>query len=95
MLFKLSGLKGYLSLIIIASFISMIVLVNNLLFGYALIPLIVLIGMCALLFIKLSITYNKNISYSFGLLFLPLIFFPILAFDANSKNEYIEIVNLN
>lgn len=95
MLFKLSGLKGYLSLIIIASFISMLFLIGNLLFGYALIPLIIIIGMCALLFVKLSITYNKNISYSFGLLFLPLIFFPILAFDTSSKNEYVEIININ
>lgn len=94
-LFKISGLKGYLSLIIVASFISMIVLVNNLLLGYALIPLLIIIGMCILLFIKMSITYNKNISYSFGLLFLPLIFFPLLAFDNRIDNQYIEIVTLN
>lgn len=93
MLFKLSGLKGYLSLIIFASLVAMFALIYNLLLGYAIIPLLVIIGMLILLYIKLSITYHKNVSYSVGLLLLPLLFFPILAFD-NSKNEYSEIVEL-
>ena len=94
MLFKLAGLSGYLSLIILLSFGLIIILINELLLGFAIIPLIIIIGMLILLFIRLSITYNKNISYSFGLLLLPLIFFPMLAFDS-SKNDYFEVVELN
>ena len=94
MLFKISGLKGYLSIIVLSSLLLMIVLISNSLIQFALIPLLVIIGMAILLFIKLSITYNKNLSYSIGLLLLPLLFFPILAFDSN-KNDYIEIVEIN
>ena len=93
-LFKLSGLKGYLSLIILISFVLIFILINKLLLIYAIIPLLVIVGMLILLYVRLSITYNKNKSYSIGLLLLPLIFFPMLAFD-NNKNEYFEIVEFN
>ena len=94
MLYKLSGLKGYLSIIVNCLLVLMLVLIACLKIELAIIPLLVIIGLLVLLFIKLSITYNKNISYSVGLLLLPLLFFPILAFEGNRDNQF-EIVEIN
>ena len=70
-LFEISGLKGWYSLLAFIPFVGPIIF-----FVFSIISCI-----------KLSKCFGKDPAFSIGLIFIPIIFYPILAFDKSTYTK--------
>lgn len=85
-IFSKAGIPGFLAFIpIVNIFLLFTVAKKPWYAGFLLlIPLVNLIVIC-ILYYELCRVYGKGILFALGLLFLPMIFFPILGFSADKE----------